>query len=278
MYSVVLMVAMTGGADVPAGFFGHGSCSGDCYGSCYGYSCHGGHSCHGGWFSGHGHSCHGGWGCNGSCYGYSCNGCYGYSCHGGHSCHGGWFSGHHSCHGGWGCSGSCYGSCYGYSCNGCYGNSCHGGHGGWFGHRHHNYDCCCQPACYDCCNACACYGAPAGCYGAPAAAPMAPPAEKIEKKPVEKTGELQTAAPATLIVSVPADAKVLVDDATTASTSTRRVFVSPTLPAGREFTYTLKAEYTKNGKAVVVTKDINVTAGAEITVTLEDGLADVASR
>jgi uncharacterized protein (TIGR03000 family) len=106
----------------------------------------------------------------------------------------------------------------------------------------------------------------------------APAGEKIEKKPVEKTGELNSAAPATLVVNVPADAKLLVDDAATVSTSTRRVFVSPALPAGREYTYTLKAEFTKNGKAVVVTKDVNVTAGAEISVTLEDGLAGVVSR
>ena len=104
------------------------------------------------------------------------------------------------------------------------------------------------------------------------------PGEKIEKKPAEKGVEMQTAAPATLIVSLPAEAKLLIDNAVTTSTSTRRVFVSPTLPAGREFTYSLKAEFVKNGKPVVVNQDVIVRAGAEITVTMEEGLANVASR
>ena len=56
------------------------------------------------------------------------------------------------------------------------------------------------------------------------------------------------------------------------------MFVSPTLPAGREFTYSLKAEFTKNGKPVVVSKEVTVSAGAEIAVTMEEGLASVASR
>jgi uncharacterized protein (TIGR03000 family) len=249
MYSVVLMVAMTGGTDVPAGFFGHGSCHGSYYSSCYGSdygSCHGwarhGYSCHG-WSDGY--SCHGWSGHGHSCHGYSHY--EGWSCHGGYGCEG-W--GHHSHY-------SCYGSCYGvsYGCN-----------GGWFHHREHRHwghDDCCAPVYYGCCG-----GAPV----APAGAPV----EKIEKKPVAE--ELQTAAPATLIVSVPADAKLLIDDAATTSTSTRRVFVSPTLPAGREFSYSLKAEFTKNGKSVVVTKEVIVRAGAEINVTMEDGLASIASR
>jgi uncharacterized protein (TIGR03000 family) len=247
MYSVVLMVAMTGGADVPAGFFGHGCCGGDCYGySCHGYSCHG-YSCHG-------YSCHGCWGghthysCHGCCggYAYSCHGCHGWSCHG---CCGGYAY-------------SCHGCCGGWSCHGCCG-------GGWFGHhRHHEccYEECCPTVYYGCC-------------GGYQAAPAAPAGEKIESKPMEKkTTELDSAAPATLVVTLPADAKLLIDDAATISSSARRVFVSPALQAGREYTYSLKAEFTKNGKTVVVSKDINVTAGAEIAVTMEETLAGVASR
>ena len=79
-------------------------------------------------------------------------------------------------------------------------------------------------------------------------------------------------------MTVPADAKLLIDDAATVSKSARRVFVSPTLPAGREFTYSLKAEFTKNGKAIVVNKEVTVKAGAEIAVTMEEGLANVVSR
>jgi uncharacterized protein (TIGR03000 family) len=95
-----------------------------------------------------------------------------------------------------------------------------------------------------------------------------------EKKAVS---EEMSAAPATLVVTLPAEAKLLIDDAATTSTSSRRVFVSPSLPAGREFTYSLKAEFTKNGKPVVVNKEVTVRAGAEINVSIDE-LAGVASR
>jgi uncharacterized protein (TIGR03000 family) len=267
MYSVVLMVAMTGGADASA-WFGRSDCHSShyssCYGSCHGYyetshswSCHGS-SCHG--WSRHGHSCHG-------CYGSSCNG--GWSSCSGYSCHGWGHREHHSCHG-------CYGSCSGYAYvdYGCCGGHSHG-HRHW-GHRH----CCGGEGCYGsyaCNGGYGCTGNYGGCTGAPVV-PQGKPVEKIEAKPVEKSTELQSAAPATLIVSLPANAKLLIDDAATASTSARRVFVSPTLPVGQDFTYSLKAEFTKNGKPVVVSKEVTVRAGAEINVTIEEGLASVASR
>ena len=85
MYSLMLMTAMAGGADVPQF---HGRLFGGCNGStaCYGSSCNGccgGSSCHGGGIFGHkayrtgcsGSSCSG-------CWGSSCNGCWGSSCHG----------------------------------------------------------------------------------------------------------------------------------------------------------------------------------------------------
>src|SRR5262249_32737765 len=121
-----------------------------------------------------------------------------------------------------------------------------------------------------------------GCVGAPAAtvAPGAPaaPAEKLDSKPTEKKQETRSAAPATIIVSLPANAKLTIDDSMTASTSAHRVFVSPALPIGREFSYTLKAEFTKDGKPFVVSKDVAVRAGAEVEVTFEASLTGVASR
>ena len=96
MYSVVLMMALTSGGDVPA--WGHG-CSG-CYGCC---------------------------GCCGGCYG-GCHGGRMHGCHGCHGCGGGCHGGHHR-HGCFGCSGGCYG-CMGCS-GGCFG--CMGCSGGCFG-------------------------------------------------------------------------------------------------------------------------------------------------
>lgn len=82
MYSMVMMMALSGTAAVPA--FGHGchggySCSG--YSGCTGYhgcsgcsgSCHGGHRL----FGGHSHGCHGGYSCCGTVVVSSCCGCTG---------------------------------------------------------------------------------------------------------------------------------------------------------------------------------------------------------
>jgi hypothetical protein len=94
MYSVVLMMALSGGAEAPD--FHHGRCHG-CDGGCHGYV---GYACNGG--------CHGyvGYACNGGCHGY-----VGYACNGG--CHGRHRHGHRNhCHGGGYCNGG-YGGCYG---------------------------------------------------------------------------------------------------------------------------------------------------------------------
>ena len=73
---------------------------------------------------------------------------------------------------------------------------------------------------------------------------------------------------ATIVVSLPADAKLMIDDQPTTSTSDHRVFVSPSLTAGKDFTYTLKAEIAVNGKPMVVSKVVTVRAGEESQVTL----------
>ena len=94
MYSIVLMVAMTGSADVPAGVFSHGcnGCNG-CAGCC---------------------------GCTGTVSCTGCGGCQGNSCCG---CGGGHFLGklfHHGCGGCSGCAG--YTSCAGCT-GGCVGSA-----------------------------------------------------------------------------------------------------------------------------------------------------------
>jgi uncharacterized protein (TIGR03000 family) len=101
----------------------------------------------------------------------------------------------------------------------------------------------------------------------------APPAKKAaeEVPPPKKNpeeGKEEVAAPATIQVSLPADAKLLVDDAPTASTSASRSFVSPPLQPGKEFYYTLKAVAVREGKTVTETKVVQVKAGATSRVTL----------
>jgi uncharacterized protein (TIGR03000 family) len=205
MYSVVLMMAMTTGGDVPD-CHRHGGCSGG--GACTGYVAHGG-----------GYSCGGGGG-----------GCHG----GGHRFLGGMMHRGHGCHGGG--YGGCTGGYAGYSCTG--GGGCTGGH----------------------------------------KAPEGKPGEELKKMPKEeekkKTG--MAPAPATLIVSLPADAKLIIDETTTTSTSSERVFVSPVLTPGTDYNYTLKAEVVRNGKPVKVEEKVVVRAGQETRVTLL--ATDVAAR
>jgi uncharacterized protein (TIGR03000 family) len=178
MYSLVLMMALTGSAEVPAGHGCHGCCGG-CHG-CHG--CRGRHGC-----------CGGGYGCYGCCGGYygCCGGCYG-----------------------------CYGGCYGY-----------------------------------------------GCCGGMMAAPAAPAAPTAPAKPKEK--EASNAAPATILVSLPADAQLTIDGAATNSTSANRVFTTPALNNGSEYYYTLKAQVTRGGKVLSTTRRVAVRAGEASRVTLD---------
>jgi uncharacterized protein (TIGR03000 family) len=73
-------------------------------------------------------------------------------------------------------------------------------------------------------------------------------------------------APATIVVNLPADAKLMVDNQPTTSTSARRVFTSPALTGDQDYTYTFKAELTREGKTESVTKIVNVRAGETTNV------------
>jgi uncharacterized protein (TIGR03000 family) len=112
-----------------------------------------------------------------------------------------------------------------------------------------------------------------------APAPAMPPAPAPTEKPklIEK-GKAEAAAPATIIVSLPADARLTVDGVVTTSTSTRRVFESPVLEVGKAYSYTLNAEINQDGTTVVVTKNVTISAGATVNVTLSATDAAVASR
>src|SRR5437660_8606136 len=176
MYSVVLMMAMTGSADTPD--FRH---------RC-GHCCHGGGPC--GNFVGHcGHSHCG----HGHC-GHSRGHCH----HREHRCQGG--------HGG------CYAS------HGCHGHS-YAGHG--------------------CCGG---YVVPG-----PGPGPVGPGPGPGPKK-------TELSAPATIVVSLPAEAKLTIDGNATRSTSARRVFTSPALEMGQEYVYSLRAEIIRDGEIVAETQ------------------------
>ena len=74
---------------------------------------------------------------------------------------------------------------------------------------------------------------------------------------------------ATLIVTLPADATVYIDDYRTVSASAERVYHTPPLQAGKTFSYTLKAEVMRAGKVVAVSREVDVRAGQETRVRLD---------
>jgi uncharacterized protein (TIGR03000 family) len=84
---------------------------------------------------------------------------------------------------------------------------------------------------------------------------------------------------ARIVVTLPADARLTIDDTGTRSDGTRRVFVSPPLQQDRSYSYTFKAEFVREGKTVSVTKKAGVSAGKETLVSFENNpQTDVASR
>jgi uncharacterized protein (TIGR03000 family) len=121
------------------------------------------------------------------------------------------------------------------------------------------------------------YGAPT--FGAPVyPGTPAPVGEPIKKMP---SGDKKTGldpAEATIVVTLPEDARLSVDGTDTTSTSGVRLLVSPTLEPGRDFHYTLRAEVTRDGKPVRVEKTIAVRAGEETQVTLDLPATSVAQR
>jgi uncharacterized protein (TIGR03000 family) len=68
-------------------------------------------------------------------------------------------------------------------------------------------------------------------------------------------------ASASLIVSVPADAKVFVNDRPTTSTGTERHYMSNGLKAGRTYSYTIRAEVVRDGQTITETKAVKLAAG-----------------
>lgn len=161
------------------------------------------------------------------------------------------------CHWRCGCSG--YYSCYGCSgCYGCYG--CYGCHGTV------------MYGCYGCHGCSGCYGC-YGCYSvyAPVIMPAQPaaPATKPEAVPPPKK-EVKLENQARLIVSVPKDAKLFIDDQLMKATSDRRVFRTPTLDKDQTYYYVLRAEVVRDGKTLSETKQVIVKAGSEISASFSE--------
>lgn len=179
-----------------------------------------------------------------------------------HGCHGGW-----GCHGCYGCSGcyGCYGCCGGYGCCGCWGG--------------YSYGCCgCWGGCYGCYGGCTGYWGGWGCCGSggyyppayysPVVTPGVVPTGTgtIETPPGTGKGgtppkEEVSLYRAKLIVEVPAEARLYIDDQPMKTTATRRVFSTPALEPGQAYYYMVRVEVMRDGKPQSETRRVIVRAG-----------------
>lgn len=168
-----------------------------------------------------------------------------------------------------GCSSGCYSGGYG----GCYG----GGYGCYSGGGYG-----CSSGGYGCYSGGYGGGYPVGvgctgygCYGRGGVIVPMPPVKGTEEKKDGKgkvgTPEEPISLEATLVVTLPADAKLKIDDYQTVSTSGTRVFTTPALALGKDYSYTLKAEVVRDGKTQSVEQIVKVRAGETTPVTLTIG-------
>jgi uncharacterized protein (TIGR03000 family) len=73
---------------------------------------------------------------------------------------------------------------------------------------------------------------------------------------------------ATLVVQLPSEARLTINGATSQMTSGTRTFQSPPLRRGEDYSYTLQAEWVRDGQTVTTGKHVTVRAGEERKVTL----------
>jgi uncharacterized protein (TIGR03000 family) len=268
MYSIVLLAAVTATPDAPQfnGYFRDA-------------------------FRRDSNSCTGCTGCTGAVR-YSCTGCTGTtasttSCTGCTGCCGGsifgwrlservrsWFSrdtSAYGCCGGRNCY-NCTGASYTSGCCGTATFSCFGGpaysytpvFNGGLGYQGMTVPA--PPPLFDT------YPAP-GVPGSPWAVPVPAPgtvgAKPANPPTVSLTGNGPTGR-ATVVVRLPADARLFADTRALTLTGAERKFVSPELPVDQEFVYRFKAEYERDGETVSVTKKVTVRAGATVAIEFTD--------
>jgi uncharacterized protein (TIGR03000 family) len=118
----------------------------------------------------------------------------------------------------------------------------------------------------------------------PATPPGSGDRDRRDTTPPKGTGtrppdsEVRGEAPATIVVHLPAAARLTVDGEPTYSTSDRRVFVSPPLQPGRTYHYVLEAQLQGNGETARTSQNVEVRAGRQSDVNLEFPVRSVTRR
>lgn len=248
----VVVLSMGAQADAGWGSYGSYGSGGGSYGSSGGYMSSGGSS--GSWGSSGGSygswGSHGGWASHGSSGGWGSSG-------------GGLFArlharihAHHARHyASWGSSGGSYGS-YGSS-GGSYSRyDMYSSYGGGYSSG-------------------GSYGSSGGSYGSSGGViykggtvmegQVVPEAAPAAEAPAVGD-QTSRAGRATLLVSVPAEARIFVNGVQTKSTGTSRSYVSRGLRPGLNYAYVVRAEIERDGKLVEETKTANLRAGQDVAL------------
>ena len=86
------------------------------------------------------------------------------------------------------------------------------------------------------------------------------------------------AEPATVVVRLPADARLTIDGEPTRSRGATRTFQSPPLQAGAPGQYVLRAEIVRDGRTLSLRQPVQVRAGTVSEARLDPATFSVASR
>jgi uncharacterized protein (TIGR03000 family) len=81
------------------------------------------------------------------------------------------------------------------------------------------------------------------------------------------------AAPATVVITLPADARLYFDDRPTKQAGAERTYVTPGLTTGKEYVYQVKIEYTRDGRMLTQTRPVSVRAGRTSRVAFGEAAA-----
>lgn len=243
MYSVVLLAALTAGQVAPD------------------------------WCHRHHCGCYAGYGCYGCYGGYGSYGCYAvpgfYGCHGCYGCFGGW--GCYGCFGCWGGLGSPYlptttfgpGPVPGLGgpALGLPGSAVPGAIPG-AGYPNMNVPGANIPG----------MTIPGANMPGGNVPGVNPPAGEAVPRPAPGQPQPQagTSVRAKLVVDLPEDAKLFVDNVPMKTTSSRRVFVTPPLQEGQTYYYELRAEMERNGQPIAVSGRVVIRPGQEVQARLTE--------
>lgn len=104
-------------------------------------------------------------------------------------------------------------------------------------------------------------------------------AKKGAETPAGKEEVKANSTTATIVVALPADAKVTIDgQKTAASAASVRYFESPSLADGKTYAYTFVAEYNVDGQSMKVSKEVRFQAGKVVNLDLTTGGTAVARK